>query len=597
MVKILSKFTVGIRVSFLPRAFATRELAETYHTTKASKERLYGMITAVEFATDGTKMAVIDVEGFAELPVRIKLGSLKDESATTATTTPMEDIQGQPETTEIEGLVDYESDSSSESDADDNDDSVDNNEDEEHVDQWRDDEIVIDRRFIDLGYMQQPQLTLHDIASKTPLDMFKHFLPMDYIGEHVIHAINANAAAMSIQYWKTLTIDEYLLWIGLWTAMVLIPLSDRAEYWSTTPTFLRMSPLNFGRWMPKRRFDSILQAHTLEHPDVISSSRDPLVAIRAFVDAYNDNLVTAMIPGRTMTIDESMNQWLGKVSRMPNVKKIIGKPHPVGQEFKNIADASTNIMLRLDISEKKQEGKKFSNLGLVPGCMLRLTEPWFATGRTIVADSWFGSPASVAALRKKGLYSILALKKRKYWPRNVPSDIIDNLPSIYGSHVCKVKTIDDVPMFVAALRDRKPQCLISTCSTTLPGSVVSHIVKDNNQSRRVTFQRPVVFDEYHAAKGAIDINNNIRDNMASYHDVIRSQSWQHRSFAFFLAVAEANAFLAWRAFGSENLRGITHYKFRERLASELVNGYAPYNPRSNVTARGHTHKIVGVGHK
>ncbi|KAJ8651861.1 hypothetical protein O0I10_012554 [Lichtheimia ornata] len=256
-----------------------------------------------------------------------------------------------------------------------------------------------------------------------------------------------------------------------------------------------------------------------------------------------------------------------------NTIKNKSKPHPIGQEYKTIADAQTKITLRLDISEKDDSNKKFSDHGKVPGCMLRLSEPWFASGRTIIADSYFGSPASAATLYQRGLYSILAIKKRRYWPKNVPKDLLDNLPESSGSHVCKVGEVDEVRMFTAALRDRRPQCVVSTCSTTLPASFVTHTVQVNGRSERVRSQRAAVFDEYGNSFGAIDANNNVRDNMTSYHDVMRTHKWEHRSFAFFWALAEANAFLAWRAFGPDELRNMDYCDFRERLAHEILVAY------------------------
>ncbi|CDH55609.1 predicted protein [Lichtheimia corymbifera JMRC:FSU:9682] len=563
MPKNLARLTIGVRVSFKPRAFTSFEEANKFNTTKASDERLFGIITAIE-VEGRSSIAVIDVDGFAGVHARIKLDSLKYEKRQPAVLQQRSSLKlkqmmlrGLWITTVIAAVMMKMT-------------AVMMKMPMLTRNQWIDEEVVVDDRLVKLSYTRDPQLTLPQAAYSTPMAFFKHFLPMEYIGQHVVLAINAKAAYLSIDYWQMLTVEEYMLWIGLWTCMVLIPLSDRSEYWSKTPTFLLTSPLNFSRWMSRRRFETILQAHTLEHPTVIQSSADPLVDIRAFVNAYNDNLAAALIAGKTMTIDESMNQWLGKVSRMPNVKKIIGKPHPVGQEFKNIADATTNIMIRLDISEKNQDGKEFSDKPRVTGCILRLTKPWFASGRTIVADSWFGSPAVAAELRKKGLFSIVSMKKRKYWPRNV----------LRTSLRTYLEFMDHI-----------------TCSTTLPGSTVSHVVKENNRSRRVSFQRAVVFDDYNEAKGAIDINNNIRDNMISYHDVIRTNTWQHRSFAFFLAVAEANAFLAWRTFGPENLRGITHFKFRERLASELVHAYEYNGTENTSSASAGYHSLVVIGKK
>ena len=133
---------------------------------------------------------------------------------------------------------------------------------------------------------------------------------------------------------------------------------------------------------------------------------------------------------------------------------------------------------------------------------------------------------------------------------------------------------DGVDLTKCALRDRRPQVVISTCSTTTIGSEVTHVVKEGRTSRYATFHRPTVLDDYHHGKGAVDINNNNCDNMTSFHDVMRTHRWEMRATAFFLALAEvANAFLAWRSFGPESQRNITHFDFREQLVCEMLNEY------------------------
>ncbi|KAG2217749.1 hypothetical protein INT45_005470 [Circinella minor] len=284
-------------------------------------------------------------------------------------------------------------------------------------------------------------------------------------------------------------------------------------------------------------FDAILAAHTLEHPATIAAgvTSDPLVPICGFVEVYNENLLNTM--------------------------KIISKPHPVGQESKTVADASTNIIIRLDISA-------------VISTVLRLSEPWFATGRTILADSWFGSPSCAAVLHQYGLYSIMAIKKRSHWPRLVSRDLHMKLEGeLVGTSISLVSIVKDVPMSICILHDRKIQCLVSTCGRTTQGSEVTHVIKEGNRSCFATFHRPAVFDDYGADKGAVDINNINRDNMASYHNVMRTHSWKVRAFSFFLALAKANVYLAWRSFGPVEQRSTTHFSFREQLCTDMINKY------------------------
>jgi len=131
--------------------------------------------------------------------------------------------------------------------------------------------------------------------------------------------------------------------------------------------------------------------HIFARPDAQLTSQDSLYQIRGYLDAFNANLADALSPGRYLCVDESMNQWLGH--GMPNLKKIPRKPHPVGQEFKTVADAKTCCIIRLDLtgdSVVKEFDDQYSMKTIATVC--RLMSPWFSSGRTIIADSWFGSP-------------------------------------------------------------------------------------------------------------------------------------------------------------------------------------------------------------
>lgn len=88
------------------------------------------------------------------------------------------------------------------------------------------------------------------------------------------------------------------------------------------------------------------------------SREDKLYQIRNFLDAFNDNLVNALTPGKHLCVDESMNQWLGW--GMPNLKKVPRKPHSVGQEFKTVAYTKTYCIVRLDITGNDMP-KKFDD--------------------------------------------------------------------------------------------------------------------------------------------------------------------------------------------------------------------------------------------
>ncbi|KAF1804035.1 hypothetical protein V8B55DRAFT_1564218 [Mucor lusitanicus] len=87
--------------------------------------------------------------------------------------------------------------------------------------------------------------------------------------------------------------------------------------------------------------------------------------------------------------------------------------------------------------------------------------------------------------------------------------------------------------------------------------------------RMETFARPLVFEEYEAGKGAVDTANNRRDNMPSFHDVMKTYRWEIRCLSFFFAVAEANALSAYKYVEIEDR--MNHFEFRWRLAESLLD--------------------------
>lgn len=69
--------------------------------------------------------------------------------------------------------------------------------------------------------------------------------------------------------------------------------------------------------------------------------------------------------------------------------------------------------------------------------------------------------------------------------------------------------------------------------------------------------------------GAVDAANNLRDNLTSYHDVIKTERWEMRFFGFFLGLCEANAFSSFRKFHKDGI-SMGHSSFKDQLAFEML---------------------------
>ena len=88
------------------------------------------------------------------------------------------------------------------------------------------------------------------------------------------------------------------------------------------------------------------------------------------------------------------------------------------------------IILRAKIAERKyhpsQRGtKQHQELGKTVGLMLRMCKTIFGSGKDVVFDSGFCVAKGFVELEDRGVYGGAMIKKRQYWPRNVPGDDID----------------------------------------------------------------------------------------------------------------------------------------------------------------------------
>ena len=58
--------------------------------------------------------------------------------------------------------------------------------------------------------------------------------------------------------------------------------------------------------------------------------------------------------------------------------------------------------------------------------MLEMTKPMHHTGKVVSMDCGFCVSVGITAMHNFGVYRQSLIKKRRYWPKNVPGDAIDS---------------------------------------------------------------------------------------------------------------------------------------------------------------------------
>lgn len=303
----------------------------------------------------------------------------------------------------------------------------------------------------------------------------------------------------------------------------------------------------------------------------------PHESVIALQDAFNSRMSRIFRAGHYVCLDESMSVWTN-LHTMPGAVCIPPKPHPLGQEFRCLACVETEVIFSLDVVSPRviQNSKQFADEHkLMEASVLRLVEAakLLHSNRVIVGDSAFSQVSCMLELRRRGLYAIFNMKKRKTWPSHSFGDELDGvMPRLkeVGSCLAKTAKIDNVEysIFTANLPFGQ-HTLMATCGKTSPSSTVAPYFDPSTKSDKA-YYLPDVFKTFYDAAHAVDQSNQIRQAHFSIEAGWKTQlRWWIRSFSFFVALADANAYNISRkllkTFGDDGVQ-----QWRLGLAYELL---------------------------
>ena len=253
--------------------------------------------------------------------------------------------------------------------------------------------------------------------------MFLLLFPRLFLEDVILLATNSNLT-------KKMDLSEFLVFIGLWFILSYASPGNlnRAEFWSLkAPNREGGAPFRLNDLMSGRRFEEIIGALAftdLEPP----SFKDKFWEIRQMVKAWNDNMCAVFSAGWITCLDESMSIWTNKWT-CPGYVFCPRKPHPFGNEWHTISCGICGILFAMELVEGKDrpselpappKNKKTIHL------LLRLCKSLYGTGKIVILDSGFCVLQGIIKLRKLGVFAGALIKKRRYWPKHIPGDKIND---------------------------------------------------------------------------------------------------------------------------------------------------------------------------
>jgi hypothetical protein len=415
-----------------------------------------------------------------------------------------------------------------------------------------------------------------EIVEMDELTLFRMCFPEEYIINIVIPETNKHLTTK-------LTLQEFYVWLGCYFFMACFNgIPDREMWWSTTPiSKFEGAPFRLNEYISRNRFLEITYHIRYTSKEEPLFFVDKFHEVREMLEAFNEHYARNYRPSWMNCIDESMNSWLNKFC--PGFMFLPRKPWPFGNEYHTIADGDDGktIMWRVKLVEGKDRPKLPNGRFAFPSkweekgykntveLLLDMTEPIHRTGKVVTGDSGFCVADGIVALDKVGVYGQFLIKKRRYWPKGVPGDYLDehmNAKSL-GETETYVQEIDGVRFLVHCCRDADYVTKIMSSHGTLEEN------QDHATWRKVdgewkTFQYAEPFSRHNRGKHWVDDVNQRRHQPISLESVWATKWWPNRQFTFILSVAEVNAGMARARARKEPAQPML--EFRRQLAMRML---------------------------
>jgi hypothetical protein len=413
------------------------------------------------------------------------------------------------------------------------------------------------------------------LQGATTLTMFLLFFPRKFLEDVILAETNKKIKGMPI------TFGEMLRFLGLWLYMGTLKGFRRSDYWSSKPiSMYEGAPYRFIEYMTLKRFEAILLALTYTNK-TSPTYKDRFWEVRQVISEWNRNMAEIFTPSWVSCLDESMSPWNNRWT-CPGWMFVPRKPHPFGNEYHSICCAETMIMYGIEIVEgadtpPQKPRDPNERKGKTVALLLRLCKSIYSRGFVVILDSGFCVLQGIIELRKKGVFAAAVIKKRKYWPKHVPGDAIDEQMAAKEVGDCDSLpgTLDGIPYDLFALKDSGyTMKIMSTYGSLLVMDGQRDSIRNyknaagENVTKKFKYTEP--FANHFLYRHCVDDHNNLRHSGVSIEETWRTHRWANRVFAFILAISEVNCFLAFRCFIWEKKDKMELLHFRKQLALALI---------------------------
>jgi Transposase IS4 len=207
------------------------------------------------------------------------------------------------------------------------------------------------------------------------------------------------------------------------------------------------------------------------------------------------------------------------------------------------------------------------------------------SGRVVIMDLGFCVLQALIELSLVGVYSSAVIKKRRYWPKCIVGEGInqhfqttevgqcDSLPGTLSVKAFSIFCIKEENYTMKLMDTYGALVEIDECK------ILRLLTAVNSEKFIKSFNNTEPFHNHLKFHHRVDDHNNSRHSPLSLEESWATKDWEHRVFSFIIYLVEVNARLSHGYFNDE--LPLTHILFWKQLARELIE----YSEKDERTVR------------
>lgn len=407
----------------------------------------------------------------------------------------------------------------------------------------------------------------------SPLEFFELFFTSTLL-KKIVSETNAYAAKIisektlskySIwQNWKDVTESEMRAFIGVIINMGLVVSPTLESYWSRA-FHLKMS--FFRTIFSRKRFFQIFWSLHLEtiSPNT-RTTRTRIERVSNFLDYLNQKFMENYIPRENLAIDESTVSFKGKINfLMYNPKK----PTKWGLRVYVLADSKTSYLYSFVPYYGKitTDGLIRPDLNFTSRIVMHLYQNLRnsipeAKGYHIFTDRFYTNPTLGSELLKANCFLTgTIMTNRKGLPEQIKKPKL-----AIGQKIAyrKGKTL------VLAWRDKRVVTMFSTKHSSISQPERKRSKTTENATEK-EINKPTIILDYNKNMGGVDVADQYA---TSYCFMRKTLKWWRKLFFWGLETSIVNSYILFNEYSTkENIRKMSHTKFRENLLMSLIKDF------------------------